>query len=241
MSWDGGLPTAAELEERFAAFVLSYGGELVGDRLPEKHKLPLNADYLLWNHSVIAELKIITADHYRDPRVGKKWNAMYGRWVRDGLLPPPPPGRSIWSTGGLPFKEQRKALEILTEPMKADAARASKQIRETKKALNLPDAKGLLIFANLGDQSLAPKTALQYLEHVLVRHTRTIHSFIFFSPTFDPKNPGLPLALWMSGSTANPSGGVADELMSEFGDAWHEFVTQGSGAPKIELPPDYLK
>lgn len=241
MSWDNGLPTETELETRFSAFVLSCGGERVADLLQKKHQLPLNADYLLWNRSVVAELKTITADHFSDPKIGRKLRVLSNQWVRDGLVSPPPPGRSIMNTEGLPLKERRKAFEIFTGPMKADADDASRQIRETKKALKLPNAKGLLIFANLGDRSLTPKTAIQYIEYVLARHTRTIHSFVFFSPTFDPRQPNLPLALWMSGSTANLDGGVAEELINGFGHAWHEFVTEGSGAPRINLLPSYLK
>ena len=241
MSWDNGLPTAMELEERFSAFVLSYGGERVADLLQKKRELPLNADYLLWNRSVVAELKTITADHFADPKIGRKMLALSQQWVRDGLIPPLPPGRGIVSTEGLPLEQKGKAYAILTEPMRAASARASRQMRETKEWLKLPNAKGLLIIANIGDRSLAPKTALHYLEYVLARHTRTIHSFIFFSPTFDPRQPNVPLGLWMSGSTAHPDGGVADELINGIGAAWHEFVTEGSGVCRINLPASYLR
>lgn len=241
MSWDHGFPTAQELEDRFADFVVSQGGERVSDLFEKKHQLPLNADYLLWKRSVVAELKIMTADHFSDPNIERKFLKLTKRWVSAGLIPPPPPGSRVKvSTEGLPLKEQRKALDIVTKPLKRDAETASRQIRKTKEVLQLPSAKGLVLFANLADRTLQMKVVYDYLSYVLGQHTRSIHSFIFFSPMSDPRNPHTPLAVWMAGNTANPEGGLDTDRLNDLGHAWHEYINDGKKVSSVTLPASYL-
>jgi hypothetical protein len=232
-TWYNAATDERTLQARFTEFVLSQRGERVADLMPKDRRLPLNADYLLWDRSVVAELKCLTKDRYHEKERGDKFLKLYASWVHRGLkprLPPTPPGqlrRHILDTDGLPMKEQRKAAAIFNAPFKAPIGHASRQIRATKRDLNLPNAKGLLIVANLADASLPPKTAWEGIGYEIAQHTNgTFASAIYISPVADRRHGPNGPNLWMSGSCANQEG-VDPQLLHNLCVAWDAFVSDG--------------
>lgn len=217
------LPTKDELESRFTEYVRSFGGEHVADLLPSSNDRPLNADYFLWDRSVVAELKTISADHIDDPRIGDKTADMLRRWANTGVLGRENVVGNKINMRGLPTRYTREALEIASVGLLSAVATASKQIRATRAHFALPAAKGLLIVANLADRRLSPEVVIHLLGHVVRKHTRTFHSFIFFSPAIDLQFPGSAPALWMSGAAANPLGQVDESLLRSLGEGWHDY------------------
>lgn len=240
MSWYNADTTEQELEERFSLFVKSLGGEHVADLLPRAQRRPLNADYLLWDRTVVAELKCLTKDHFHNPAIGDKMVKLHKGWVQRKLKPPllpTPPGmtmRQRFNTDGLPLTEQRKAMSVMSARLKAPLAHASRQIRETKKVLHLPNAQGLLIVANLADQ-MSPKTAFELLDFEISGHQNgTFASYIFFSPVADRRSGDDTVAIWMSGPCRTPPG-VDPDLLHDMGRAWNDFAF-GGNSRFIELP-----
>jgi len=234
MTPDRWKPTPSELEERFRAFIKSMGGERVDEVMPQQPQLPKNADFLLWNRTVVAELKIITVDHFNDPAIGKKYGKLIDGWIKRRLVVPRPsdkpgasPGAMLVSSDGLAYAEQRKAFDIMCAPIESAAASASRQIRATKYHLKVPDAKGLLILANLADRTLSPETVRNVLNRVLNKHLgNTIHSFAFFSPNVGVRLPdGEMAALWMDGFFKKEAQVPVDQMLL-FSRGWHAFTQQ---------------
>lgn len=239
MDWYRGKLTAPEFEQRFTDFIILQGGERVTDLLQKGKDAPLNADYLLWNRSVIAELKAISVDHFSDTNISEKLERLRRGWVHRGLMPLPPPGQSLISFGGLPISEQRKGVNAIYAHLQASIAKASRQIRSTRRVFNLPEAKGLVIIANLADRALLPETAFDALDYIFSQHQNgTFHSFVFLSPSVNHRS-GDPAALWMSGSTSPPDG-VNDELLSQLSKAWHSYTHDDAAVPIINVPAETL-
>ncbi len=241
MPWYGATTSDQLLESKFTEFVLKQGGERVADLLPRQRDAPLNADYLLWNRSVVAELKCLTQDHYRDDAVREKMQRLAKGWIQRGLVPRAPPGvrKHIVSSEGLPLKEQHKANSVLSSGLKAALAKASRQIRSTKHVLGLPHAKGLVIVANLADASLPPRSAWDVLGYLLSGHTNgTFDSCVFISPIADRRFADSEAALWMSGSCPR-SVGVDPQLLGDLMVAWNEFAGEGKSR-LIHASPEML-
>lgn len=233
MTWYTATTDEKTLETRFTEFVLAQGGERISDLLPKGKQLPLNADYLLWGRTVVAELKCLTKNRYHEHVRGDKFLKLYSSWVQRGLKPrlsPTPPGQSrrhILNTDGLPVKEQRKAAAIFNAPLKAAISQASRQIRATKQVLNLPAAQGLLIIANLADASLPPKTAWESIGYEVAQHTNgTFASVIYLSPVADRRHGPQGPHLWISGPCGDQKG-VDPQLLNNLLAAWDAYVSGG--------------
>jgi hypothetical protein len=59
-------PDPLDVEPMFNGFIVEYGGELVGSRIPQDYK-GLNADYVFKNENVIAELKCFRKTYLMRP------------------------------------------------------------------------------------------------------------------------------------------------------------------------------
>jgi hypothetical protein len=218
-------------ESRFSDFVKSIGGERVSEVIPDRPNTPRLADFLLWDRTVVAELKVITADQFSNPAIGEKFKKLMKGWAARGLAIPTRPGStpnsSILSTDGIEFREQRQAFDVFCGPLLDDAADASVQIRSTKFHLRTPKAKGLLVIANLANRSLDRKMVIDVMRRVLSRHTNTIQSFAYFSPTIGGRLPnGEDAYLWIDGF-AKAGNAIAAEQMRQLSRGWQKFNSLG--------------
>ena len=106
-----------------------------------------NADYLLKDREIVAELKSLELD--TTPKL-----QTYAEYIIKE--------RSIVFYGALPFHEiikrqpdkdklSEQAFRFIIRPIERMVKEANRQIRETKRALRLPQAAGLMILANTGN------------------------------------------------------------------------------------------
>lgn len=109
-----------------------------------------NADYLLKGQEIIAELKTLEVD------TTPKLQTYAEQIIKE---------RSIAFYGALPFNEviqyqpdkdklNERAFNLAIGPIERMVKEANRQIRDTKKALRLPRAAGLIILANAGNALL---------------------------------------------------------------------------------------
>ena len=64
-----------------------------------------------------------------------------------------------------------KVRKLYEDPLKAAVKKANKQIKETKRALDLPEFKGLLIIANNNNTALDPRHARELIFRLLSKET----------------------------------------------------------------------
>jgi hypothetical protein len=191
------------LQNLINPFVKQCGGEIVAEELDTGTNLLQNADYLFRNAGVIAELKSLEDDTF-----GESFRAKMGdladSWQRRGLLIVF--GTTRVDLHRLPPVCQHELLELIAGPLQTKIfAKANQQIRSTKKLLDLPDAKGLVMVASDGNESLPPMDVLYFLGRILrKKHPNgmpqysNIHSLLYFNPRMPAAFTGSdqPALVW---------------------------------------------
>jgi hypothetical protein len=216
-----------QLEATFTSFVRSFGGEVVEDLLPAKAgSVAKNADYLLFDRSVVAELKCLQKNYLNAVEVEVKMKRLIAAWRKDGSLRDEHFVNGLVSTENLPERCQREAVGIFAQPLKKAAKKAHEQIRSTKELFSLPHAKGLLIVANDGNFSLPPDMAVKILRDLFSDSFPEIHSFIYFSPGMEVVVRGIDEAkrFWVDGAARDSLDQVPPELLVDLRSAWVKFI-----------------
>jgi hypothetical protein len=224
-------PPDMDVEDSFNKFVEDFGGELISKIFAGKGKRPNNADYFFRNRTIVAELKCLKKNYYNDQQVGDKLNLMINRWIKEGLLRTEHIKGGRFQTGDLPRQCAIEALQVFSVPTKQAVKKANKQIKETKKYFEIPDAKGLLILANDGNYSINPKFMIQILEKLLPNKYTSIDSFIFFTPNMRVYTPQIDqqLNVWVSGRCRPSSNEVEPKYLQEIQQGWISFLEKRTG------------
>ncbi|MEE9614255.1 MAG: hypothetical protein V3W31_04785 [Thermodesulfobacteriota bacterium] len=213
------------IEECFDMFVKEIGGKLIKELLPKSPKTK-NADYLFPESEIIvAELKCLEKDYFRDKDYKRKLNDLYSMWQSKGLVPPIY-GRKTINTKDLPLECQTDVLRIVQDSIQRVIKKANKQIRETKEHLGLPHAKGLLLLANDGNYSLESDAAMYVLGEILKgRHYSSISSIVYFTVNMRTTIPGdsREALLWVD-AYREKSRGVSEEFLSSLSERWGAFL-----------------
>jgi hypothetical protein len=134
-----------KFEGVFSDFVTEFGGEVLPE--PADSKI---ADYFFRKQNIVAELKCLVED--QTDTMNKKIAPIILDWVRKHKeLPSGCDGKHV-EIAKVPKDISDRWLEVLKAPVENIIRDANRQIRETKKRLNAPDAKGLLLVFNQGNQ-----------------------------------------------------------------------------------------
>jgi len=183
------------VESVFDDFVGGFGGERV-DGLITQPNPPKNADYLFREHNVIAELKCLTKDSF-GPDYHRKMKELTDEWLRRRWI-------VVFGNVNLDLRKlppvcQEQWLRVIEKPLrKTTVEAANKQIRDTKKSLDIPRAKGLLLLASDGNQSLQPYDVLYFINRTFQKRTAagdsqfsSIHGVCYFSLNMQVNNQGM--------------------------------------------------
>ena len=169
-----------DIERAFDRLVELAGGRRV-DELVGKNPSFENADYYFESDRVIAELKIIEKDDVADEQFQAKIRKLMAKWVAEGRMAPPPPGKFTLSSKDLPEPLQLEFLNQFRAPLKSRVTKANRQIKSTQAAFQMPDSHGLLFLVNDGNPILKPSVAFNLLHHLLKTDHRSIHHVVYCS------------------------------------------------------------
>jgi len=106
-----------------------------------------SADYLFRQEKVVVELKTLLED--ATPAHVRKLSALTNNWMNKGLVRGY--GRLILNLQTICQECQHEGLDLLQGPVEGVIRKANSQIRSTKNAEQLADAKGLLLIVNDGN------------------------------------------------------------------------------------------
>lgn len=154
------------LEERFKIFLSGLGGtESLDDlTLTREQQEAQKADYFLANRTIIGELKALYEDTtskmeailapYRET---PEWPIFFGEQELEKVLQ------------HLPDRDRIRAtiFRAITRSIEAVVEKANRQIRETKRTFDLPEAGGLLIIVNDAVDILAPDVVMYRIRRAL--------------------------------------------------------------------------
>jgi hypothetical protein len=187
-----------DVPNEIAACVRQLNGIVLDDVL--EHPTFQNADYWFPDANVVAELKCLTEDLTTNAIFNESVSALHASWVKRGLVPRLTAGRARMNLRDLPPKCAREYVDPIKKRLEASTIKkANRQIRETKKHFNVPDAKGLLILVNDGNYMLPPTMMAPLLYRILKGQHSSINSVIYFLVNETASIPGIdmPSLFWI--------------------------------------------
>lgn len=181
-------------EPTFDSFVASVGGIRVSAVVGQSPTFR-NADYYFRSAEVIVELKTIEEDFPRLPEYEEKFVKLRADQIHRGL--------ATW--GGV-IRMEPPSPEALNEILRLYRPRlnrmldkANTQLKETKQALSVPNATGLVIVANDRLRSLEPYFVVHLLANILMSRFSAIDGFVYvtLNQYVDLRGSDLANLLWV--------------------------------------------
>lgn len=228
-------PLYIPIEETLDDYVKEFGGEIIKNLLPPNPDF-FNADYLFGEFKIIAELKTLEKDFFSEKDYQKKINELYSKWVKKGIVSPRL-GKFVIESKTLPGQCQLDIANIVKKPAEGIISKANKQIKETKKHLDVEEYKGLLILVNDGNYSLESNVVMYLVSRIVNTQCTSIDSIIYFTVNMRADTPEIDkdLLVWVD-ARRNGSEGVSREFLNNFRDGWMKFIERKTGKkiPVIE-------
>lgn len=170
----------------------------------------------------LGELKCLTEDPLAKLTFAENLSKLYASWVKQSLVPPLKADRTNINLADLPVRCAREFIEPIKKRLEASSIKkANRQIRETKKQLGAPTAKGLLLLVNDGNYLLPPNMMAHLLGRILNGQHSSISTVIYFSANMNVDVPGVskPSQFWIDAIPPNREP-VALEFRSALRKVW---------------------
>lgn len=191
-----------------------------------------NADFLFRTQGVIAELKCLDVDQIRQASAMDKATKAYLEEVFAGReqLVFSDDVRTLRSDTSPTFA--RKIRQLYEDPLKVAIKKANKQIKETRKALDLPRALGLLIMANNNNTGLDPKHARELIARLLAKESFSgINSVLYLTAGQAVHAPGWQTAHVAIDMHRAPMPNIDFDFIAQLRDAWISELSNELGIP----------
>lgn len=218
------------IEAEFDTVVKKIGGTPIRELIASKSPDFENADYLFPQEKLIAELKILENDPTANGALQRKIQGKFDKWMTEGKFLAYGTVRVESKT--LPLDIQWELARIYSEPVRRVIKKANRQIRDTKKFLNLPDAKGLVIVVNEANRELQPEHFAFAAHQSLGDDYSAIHGVSLLTINVETTKSDIPsrLHLWIDYIRDKPS--EIDQLfMERFRKDWTEHYASLIGEP----------
>jgi len=222
-------PDPIPVEASFSEFVKEVGGELVVELIPKTPESPKNADYFFPKPNVVVELKCFEKDLFNTPddvpRLGKIIERHNEKVTGSEAI------QWLFGRRQAPKEYRRDMLSLARRQIETAVRKANKQIQATKDALNIPDARGLVLIANDGNYFLEPMQGFHLIIQVMLEHFRecAIDGFVYFSVNVAAQDPrtNRELMFWMP--SYSQEGGDLPDFVNQLGADWNIFYSKKIG------------
>lgn len=237
------FPPPMPVEESFNEFVEEFGGELVS-KLLSKNPPFKNADYFFQNKSIVAELKCLEKDTFRDREYRKKMGILYDKWVRQGLISDTLFRPAVIETENLPMECQLDIANLLKPPVERRIKEANRQIKQTKEHFDLPEARGLLLLVNDGNYSLESDAIMYLVGRSIKTQFAAIHTVIYFTVNMLADMPSIDrdALIWLDAPRVQGEE-LPREFLNALRDGWISFFERKTGEdiPQFESSNDDIE
>lgn len=222
----------AKLEETFLHFCRNFrSGALLLDFCPTIQQGVLNADFYFPHDNVICELKNIEQNTFEFDGLEKRVMGTYkslGYSLEDYVE---------WLFGRKYFPEDvSEALFSKTfRSMRQSVSKAYKQIQSSRALLQNPEAKGLILIANIAAHEFAPIHVMAEIVKEINRiGTLENTAVVFFSHGvyYDFGNNN-PKEIWCP--IDNTGGESLQQFIDELGTAWFDFCDKQDSRPRSHI------
>jgi hypothetical protein len=219
-----------DVEDEILKCIAGLGGEKVSNSVGESPNFE-NADFIFKEQKVVSELKSLEENKILDERIIQKASNLYMEELASGKAPVVLFGTRIMTTRGFSDKFTRKIIDLYKKPIQSIVKKANRQIKETKKALNIPDFKGLLIIANNNHKALDPWHANYILNQILGKPDySSINAAVYLSAdqTAIGQESKKELGVWIARHRTQTHE-ISNDFLEKFRVAWFEHYTNLRG------------
>jgi hypothetical protein len=218
-----------QIEPEFDEFVRQSGNVVIRETIAKSPTFQ-NADYFFPEDNIIAELKCLEQDKFNDPRTQEKLGRLWIKWRQRGDVSGRIP--EIIHSKNLPDRCQKDMYRVYSNPIRHRIKKANRQIRETKKAMNLPDARGLLLIANDGNLALDPAAMVHILFESVRNNFSEIDNFVFFTANLFVRlsNPPKQSLIWFNG-VIDDATAIGEPFIRKLFDGWSQHISRVQGVP----------
>lgn len=224
-------PFFSEVEKLFSEYVEYYGGKVV-IKLDTNKTDRENADYLFEHPEVVAELKTFQKDVFSEVEDIPRLMDLFSKWTADGLIKPEDLVEYTLRGKQLPQKCIADLIERASKTIERAINKANKQIEETKKTFNKPNANGVIFLINDGNYFFTTEGFLVVVSNLIGRKFKqsSFDVIIYLTINQVTKREGSELDhnIWVPIYTKIDDLGetiVSDELHSFVNDFGEKFLT----------------
>lgn len=214
-----------EVEDTFSKFVATFrgGGTLNSFILKIPPGLP-NADFYFPEDGVVSELKTLEGDAYDPDLFGKRIIrsvelsgysfADYLSWIADKKPFPP--------------EVMTRLNAMLARPIRECIKKALRQIEVTRRIIEKPEVRGLVLLANSGNYGLPPATVMSIAAREFERAGESrLDSLVYFTPNVLHRleeDNDIGYELWVP--VANNGGDTLQKFIDDLGTSWFDYCEQ---------------
>ena len=225
-------PDPVDIENVFNKFVIEYGGVLVSEMMPKDYK-GKNADYYFEKELVIAELKCLKKDLFRDESDKGRIFRLFDKWKAKKLIEPGDEFKILFGAKKLPVECNKDLTKAASNSIEDAIRKANRQIRDSKVLLKQPHSKGILLLANDGNYFLSHSKFLGIIGSLMSRKfiKSDIDAFVYFTVNQVAYMPDSELdwQLWIPGYR-DDNGEKLGEFIKKMGhDFLHVFIPKING------------
>lgn len=216
---------ALPAEETFDRFVKSFEGQKISDLLSGNPSFQ-NADYLFPNENVIAELKTLQTDFGTTDSFRAKHIELVKKYLSESRMTL----SAIFHSAEQPKEYIGDLLRLFRPALSRILNKANKQLKQTKRELNLPNTPGILLLINDDFLSLEPRFIMRIICENLSHSYSSIDAFVYLTLNHYVDIPGNNDAnlLW-SPVYSKRSPDSLTGFVNKLGRQWFQFLETETG------------
>ena len=161
-------PFFEDVEKLFSEFVEFYGGKVI-DKLEENLVDRLNADYFFEKQNTISELKTFKKDVFSEADDIPRFQDLMSKWVLKKMITQKQLREYNFQGKKLPKKCLDDLISVAARTIERAIQKANKQIEESKKTFEKPDANGILFLINDGNYFFTTEGFLHIISNIIGR------------------------------------------------------------------------
>lgn len=230
--WDIGPHDPILVEKTWDKFVQSMGGKRISDFLTRSPDFE-NADYFFESERIVAELKEVETEFGNSKAFQSGYESLLKRLMSEDPSWKPV---SLGGKGNYPKWFYPEFVRIFRPPISRILKKANRQLRETKKYLEIAEHKGILIFVNDGFTAIGPDIILWLVCDILSNSYSSIDCFLYVTVNryIETKGSDMPCLVWI------PIYSIRSEetlsiFVNDLGARWFKFLEYKIGSFTIPL------
>ncbi|ALF58635.1 hypothetical protein [Psychrobacter urativorans] len=234
MEWINKPEHDLDIEDTWQKFVKLQDGKVLSDDFGTSVDFA-NADFWFEKDRVIIELKEIQTEFLDKNK--EKIQDLINKYVKKDNLSL----KDIFA-GNFPDSFWSDYVRLVRPAISRILRKANKQIKETRKYLEYPEARGIVVLVNDGFTSFSAQTVLGLVCNILVNIYSSIDGFVLLTVNsyVAIENSNIPCQVWIPSYSPGIEYTSLPDFVNELGREWRKFIDTLIGPSDLSEERDSL-